>query len=58
VNADDSLLDVAMGFAETQYRGFPVVEDNRVVGYVTRRHVLRAVIDPFGPRRPGFRSST
>lgn len=51
VNADDSLLDVAMGFAETKYRGFPVMEDNRVVGYVTRRQVLRAVIDTFGTSR-------
>ena len=51
VNADDGLLDVAVCFAETKYRGFPVIEDNRVVGYITRRHVLRAVIDSFGPRR-------
>ncbi len=51
VNADDSLLDVAMGFAETKHRGFPVMEDNRVVGYVTRRQVLRAVIDTFGTSR-------
>ena len=51
VNADDSLLDVAMGFVETKYRGFPVMEDNRVVGYVTRRQVLRAVIDTFGTSR-------
>ena len=58
VNADDSLLDVATAFAETNYRGFPVMDDNRVVGYITRRHVLRAVIDAFGPRRAGFRGST
>lgn len=51
VNADDSLLDVAMGFVETKHRGFPVMEDNRVVGYVTRRQVLRAVIDTFGTSR-------
>lgn len=51
VNADDSLLDVAMGFVETKYRGFPVMEDNRVVGYVTRRQVLRVVIDMLRPSR-------
>lgn len=50
VNADDSLLDVAMGFVQTKYRGFPVMEDNRVVGYVTRRHILRVVLDTFRPR--------
>ena len=58
VNADDSLLDVATAFSETNYRGFPVMEDNRVVGYITRRHVLRVVIYAFGPRRAGFRGST
>ena len=51
VNANDSLLDIAMGFVETKYRGFPVMEDNRVVGFITRRHVLRAVIDSFGSGR-------
>jgi CBS domain-containing protein len=57
VNADDSLLDVATRFIETKYRRYPVMEDNRVVGVVARRDVLRAVIDAFGPRRSGFRSS-
>ena len=51
VNADDSLLDVATRFIETQYRRYPVVEDNRVVGVVARRDVLRAVMDAFGPSR-------
>jgi len=58
VNADDSLLDVATRFVETKYRRYPVMEDNRVVGVVARRDVLRAVIDAFGPRRSGFRGST
>jgi CBS domain-containing protein len=48
VNADDSLLDVATRFVETQYRRFPVMEDNRVVGLVTRRDVLRTVMDALG----------
>jgi CBS domain-containing protein len=48
VNAEDSLLDVATRFVETGYRGFPVMEDNRVVGLVTRQEVLRTVIDSFG----------
>jgi len=55
VNADDSLLDVAMRFIETKYRRYPVIEDNRVVGLVSRRDVLRAVIEAFGPRRSGVR---
>ena len=45
VNADDSLLDVATRFIETKRRRFPVIEDNRVVGVVVRRDVLRAVIE-------------
>jgi len=32
-----------------------VMEDNRLVGVVARRHVLRAVVESFGPRRWGFR---
>jgi CBS domain-containing protein len=48
VNANDSLLDVATRFVETKHRRFPVMEDNRVVGLVTRHDVLRAVIDAFG----------
>jgi CBS domain-containing protein len=51
VNADDSLLDVAARFVETKYRRYPVMEDNRVVGVVARRDVLRAVIDAFAPNR-------
>jgi CBS domain-containing protein len=57
VNAEDSLLDLATKFVESGYRRFPVMEDNRVVGLVTRQDVLRAVIDSFGPRRPGERGS-
>lgn len=47
VNADDNLLDVATRFVETKYRRYPVIEDNRVVGVVARRDVLRAVVDSF-----------
>lgn len=47
VNAGDSLLDVAARFVETKHRTFPVMEDNRVVGLVTRRDLLRVVIDAF-----------
>lgn len=44
VHADDSLLDVAARFVETKFRRFPVIEDNRIVGLVTRRDVLRTVM--------------
>lgn len=45
VHPGDGLLDVAMRFVKTQYRRYPVVEDNRVVGVLARRDVLRAVIE-------------
>jgi CBS domain-containing protein len=57
VHSDDSLLDVATRFIETKYRRYPVIEDNRVVGLVARRDVLRAVLEVFGPRRSGVRGT-
>jgi CBS domain-containing protein len=53
VNADDSLLDIATRFVETKRRRYPVIEDNRVVGVVVRRDVLRAVIRAFDLPKPG-----
>ena len=53
VNADDSLLDIATRFVETKRRRYPVIEDNRVVGVVVRRDVLRAVIRAFDLPGPG-----
>ena len=53
VNADDSLLDIATRFVETKRRRYPVIEDNRVVGVVVRRDVLRAVIRAFDLRGSG-----
>lgn len=55
VDVDASLFDVAMLFIETGFRWFPVVDENRLVGVVARREVLRAIIDGFGRRRSGFR---
>jgi CBS domain-containing protein len=53
VNADDSLLDVATRFIEKKRRRYPVIEDNRVVGVVVRRDVLRAVMRAFDLRGAG-----
>jgi len=45
VAPDDSLIDVAARMAASRYRRFPVVEDGRLVGLLTRRDVLRAIED-------------
>ena len=55
VPLDASLFDVAMLFIETALRWFPVVDENRLVGVIARREVLRAIIDGFGQRRSGIR---
>lgn len=55
VEVDASLFDVAMLFVATSFRWFPVVDENRLVGVVARREVLRAIIDGFGRRQSGVR---
>jgi CBS domain-containing protein len=55
VGVDDSLFDVATKFIETGYRWFPVVDENRLVGVIARREVLRAIIDGFGRRQSRVR---
>ena len=43
VDIDDSILDVAQRFVEIRFRRYPVMEDNRVVGVVSRSDVLKAL---------------
>ncbi len=43
VDADMSIVDLASRFLESGYRRFPVVKDNRLVGQISRRDVLRAL---------------
>lgn len=43
VDVDDNIMDVAKLFMEGPYRRYPVMEDNRVVGVVTRLEVLKGI---------------
>ncbi len=43
VDLEDSILDVAQRFTEKRFRRYPVMEDNRVIGVISRIDVLRAL---------------
>lgn len=43
VDVDDNIIDVAKMFMEEPYRRYPVMDDNRVVGVVTRLEVLKGL---------------
>lgn len=43
VDADTSILTVARMFVESPYKRYPVVDDNRLIGQISRRDVLRAI---------------
>lgn len=45
VDADMSIIDLAQRFLDSGYRRYPVVKDNRLIGQISRRDVLRALGD-------------
>jgi CBS domain-containing protein len=45
VDAGMSIVDLAELFIATRYRRFPVLKDNRLVGQISRRDVLRALCE-------------
>ena len=44
LDADVGLLEVAELLLDSQYRRYPVMDQNRVVGLISRRDVLRALL--------------
>ncbi len=44
VNADSSVIDLAEKFQNSSIRSYPVYEDNRLVGMISRADVLRALV--------------
>jgi len=43
IDADTSILDVASYFINAPYRRYPVMQENRLVGQISRRDVLKAL---------------
>jgi len=43
VDAEMNIIDLAAEFIESKFRRFPVVENNRLIGQISRRDVLRAL---------------
>ena len=43
VDAEMSIVDLAQRFLDSRFRRFPVLHENRLVGQISRRDVLRAL---------------
>ncbi|MDJ0873080.1 MAG: CBS domain-containing protein [Gammaproteobacteria bacterium] len=43
VNADTGIVEVARMFLADEYRRYPVIHENRLVGQISRRDALRAL---------------
>lgn len=45
VDADTSLLDLADLFVRQKYRSYPVLKDHRLLGVISRRDVVRGILE-------------
>ena len=45
VNAEDSIVEVAERFLNKRYQRYPVMDNNRLVGQISRGDVMRALGD-------------
>ncbi len=48
VDADMSIFDLTQLFIDSGFRRYPVLEGNRLVGQISRKDLLRALIDLAG----------
>ncbi len=48
VFSEDSIFDVAKKFQERPFKRFPVLLGNRLVGIISRRDLLRALLGHWG----------
>lgn len=51
ISPDQSILTLAEKFVQGPYRRYPVIDNGRLVGIVSRRDVLRAIDSRYGPKR-------
>lgn len=45
VDADMSIVDLTELFLQSGFRRYPVLKDNRLIGQISRRDVLRALVE-------------
>ncbi|MEZ5524116.1 MAG: CBS domain-containing protein [Pseudomonadales bacterium] len=45
IGPDDDIVDVAVEFQKQRRKRFPVIEDGELVGQISQRDILRAVLD-------------
>ncbi|MGI9316549.1 MAG: CBS domain-containing protein [bacterium] len=45
MDVEDSIIDAAERFLNKRYRRFPVMDNNRLVGQISRRDIMRALND-------------
>ena len=45
IGPDEDIIDIAVDFNKKRKRRFPVIEDGRLVGQISQRDILRAVLE-------------